>query len=82
MSNGGMGLAGENGVEAIMPLTRDKSGRLGVQAEGQQKVSTPIKIINVMDQSQVQEYLNSADGERQIINIMRRNSSQVMEIVS
>jgi multidrug efflux pump subunit AcrA (membrane-fusion protein) len=34
MSNGGMGLMGEAGPEAIMPLTRTSSGALGVQAVG------------------------------------------------
>ncbi len=34
MANGGVGLMGEAGPEAIMPLTRDSSGRLGVRAEG------------------------------------------------
>lgn len=31
---GGLGLMGEAGPEAIMPLARDASGRLGVRAEG------------------------------------------------
>ena len=30
----GMGLAGEAGAEAIMPLKRGRNGKLGVQAEG------------------------------------------------
>jgi hypothetical protein len=34
MANGGMGLAGEAGPEAIFPLTRTRSGDLGVKAEG------------------------------------------------
>lgn len=33
---GGMGLMGEAGPEAIMPLTRGADGRLGVRAEGRQ----------------------------------------------
>ena len=32
--NGGLGLMGEAGAEAIMPLTRGPGGRLGVQAMG------------------------------------------------
>jgi len=35
MANG-MGLMGEAGPEAIMPLKRGKNGKLGVQAEGNQ----------------------------------------------
>lgn len=34
MANGGVGLAGEAGTEAIMPLRRDPQGRLGVSAQG------------------------------------------------
>jgi tape measure domain-containing protein len=34
MANGGVGLMGEAGPEAIMPLQRDGSGRLGVRAQG------------------------------------------------
>lgn len=76
MSNGGLALGGEAGEEGLFPLGRDSQGRLGVRAAGSDAKSEPqsIKIINVMDQSAVQEYVNSADGERQIINIMQRNS--------
>lgn len=34
MANGGIGLIGEAGPEAIMPLRRDASGKLGVAASG------------------------------------------------
>jgi phage-related minor tail protein len=34
MMNGGVGLAGEAGPEAIMPLTRGPDGRLGVSGNG------------------------------------------------
>ncbi len=34
MANGDMGIAGEAGPEAIMPLTRTSSGKLGVMAMG------------------------------------------------
>ena len=81
MSNGGIALGAEKRTEAIMPLMRDAGGRLGVKAEGGQSSSTPIKIINVMDQSQVQEYLGSGDGERQIVNIMRRNSEEIRDAI-
>jgi len=36
MSNGGVGLMGEAGPEAIMPLKRGKGGRLGVEVSGEQ----------------------------------------------
>jgi phage-related minor tail protein len=34
MSSGGLGLAGEAGPEAILPLARGPDGRLGVSANG------------------------------------------------
>lgn len=41
---GGMGLMGEAGPEAIMPLTRGPDGRLGVQAGGGRAVSIVMNI--------------------------------------
>ena len=44
----GMGLMGEAGPEAIMPLTRGKNGKLGVQASGQSSgVFAPSITINM-----------------------------------
>lgn len=81
MANGGLALGGEAGHEALMPLKRDSSGRLGVTTTGDgESGKTPIKIINVMDMSQVQEYLGTGDGERQIVNIMRRNAGEITNI--
>lgn len=36
-NGGGLGLAGEAGAEAILPLARGSDGRLGVRAQGQAK---------------------------------------------
>lgn len=80
MSNGGLALGGEAGQEAIMPLGRDNQGRLGVRTDGSGESKQSIKIINVMDFSQVQEYLNSGEGERQIINLMQRNANEIQEV--
>jgi hypothetical protein len=41
---GGMGLMGEAGPEAIMPLTRGPDGRLGVQAAGGRSVNVVMNI--------------------------------------
>ena len=38
-SNGSVGLMGERGAEAIMPLARGPDGRLGVASNGQQKAA-------------------------------------------
>ena len=47
MANGGIGLMGEAGTEAVMPLTRDRNGRLGVYAQGQGTNNAPTVIINL-----------------------------------
>lgn len=46
MANGGTGLAGESGTEAIMPLRRDANGRLGVTA-AQGGSSFQVEAINI-----------------------------------
>lgn len=75
MANG-MGLMAEKESEAVMPLSRDKSGRLGVRMEGSQSESS-LKIVNVLDKSVFEDYLSSGAGERVIINIIRRNPDQI-----
>ncbi len=84
----GIGLMGEAGPEAILPLRRGRDGRLGVemnrdgqpggtpQRDGQQaapEMST--RIINVLDPSVVGDYLATPSGERAILNVIRRNRS-------
>jgi phage-related minor tail protein len=44
LSGGGLGLAGEAGPEAILPLTRGRDGRLGVAASGSRSASVTINI--------------------------------------
>lgn len=46
---GGMGLMGEAGAEAIMPLTRGADGRLGVQAQGGGRAVTVVMNISTPD---------------------------------
>jgi lambda family phage tail tape measure protein len=41
---GGMGLMGENGAEAIMPLARDSDGRLGVRTSASRSVHVTFNI--------------------------------------
>jgi len=78
MANG-LGLMGEKGPEAVMPLARDESGRLGVRAETPQ-VASSIKIINVLDATAFEDYLSTEDGEKTIMNIMRRNQEETREV--
>ncbi|WP_247651073.1 phage tail tape measure protein [Roseovarius autotrophicus] len=73
----GIGLMGEAGPEAILPLRRGRDGRLGVEMSGgeasqpAQDLST--RIINVLDPSVVGDYLATPSGERAILNVIRRN---------
>lgn len=74
----GIGLMGEAGPEAIMPLRRGRDGRLGVEMNSSptppaQDMST--RIINVLDPSVVGDYLATPSGERAILNVIRRNRS-------
>ena len=44
LANGGLGLAGEAGPEAIVPLTRGADGRLGVAMSGQAAPNVTVQI--------------------------------------
>lgn len=65
MAGGNMGLMGEKGPEAVMPLVRGKGGRLGVAASGQEREpgfsSTPPQITIV-----------DAKGDKEIVRLVRR----------
>ena len=75
----GLGLMGEAGPEAVLPLARTGTGDLGVKvasgdsgsAQGDSKGG--LRIINVMDPSVVGDYLGTASGERLVVNIMQKN---------
>lgn len=46
MANGGTGLMGEAGAEAVMPLRRMSNGRLGVEAENENGKAVNVNIYN------------------------------------
>ncbi|MCC6001656.1 MAG: phage tail tape measure protein, partial [Pararhodobacter sp.] len=78
----GIGLMGEAGPEAILPLRRGRDGRLGVEMNGDRRgpggggaQEHATRIINVLDPSVVGDYLATPSGERAILNVIRRNRS-------
>jgi lambda family phage tail tape measure protein len=74
MSRGRTALMGESGPEAVMPLTRDREGRLAVHAEQPQvNVESKTKIVNLFDHSEIHAAMATREGERLIINVLRRN---------
>ena len=70
------GILGEAGPEAIMPLKRDSSGRLGVQSSGGGSIvySPVINIDSRTDQSEVARLVDRAvkNGNEQLMDKLRR----------
>jgi hypothetical protein len=76
----GIGLMGEAGPEAILPLRRGRGGRLGVELNGDGAAASAAgstRIINVLDPSVVGDYLATPSGERAILNVIRRNRGAI-----
>lgn len=73
----GMGLMGEAGPEAVMPLERGSDGRLGVSAEG--SMSPPV-IINVLDRGDLErvtyEAMAKYPGSQIVTNHVLRARSE------
>ena len=74
----GMGIMGEAGPEAIMPLKRDPSGKLGVDASG---IATPQPvIINLLDRNDLEQVTYDAmakyPGANIVVNHVLRGQSE------
>jgi tape measure domain-containing protein len=63
MARGGVGLMGEAGPEAILPLSRGPNGKLGVQSSG---AGVTVNVINASGQPAEQRERRGPNGERQI----------------
>lgn len=74
MAGRNVGIMGEAGPEAIMPLKR-KNGKLGVEVSGesQQQQETSVKVINIDDRASIGQYLEGPAGEKVVMNVLRRN---------
>lgn len=72
----GMGLMGEAGPEAVLPLKRTSGGDLGVKAQ-----PANIRIINAFADDHLADFMNSASGERVILNVIQRNAGAVQRLV-
>jgi hypothetical protein len=77
----GAGLMGEAGPEAVMPLRRGPDGKLGVAAEGTPTVENHTRIVNVLDPSVAADYMQSAAGEKVIVNVIRRNRNALRGVL-
>ena len=92
-ANGGQfstGVMGEAGDEAVMPLRRDSQGRLGVTAARTGQAAAPaeappppqnnIRIVNAFDTSVIGDYMGSVDGEKVIMNAVKKNPSMIKQM--
>jgi phage-related minor tail protein len=71
MANGGVGLMGEAGAEAVMPLTRTSSGKLGVRSEGGGQQNVKVEIINQSGQDlKVTSAAPSYDADGMVLGIV------------
>lgn len=65
---------GEAGPEAVMPLTRTRTGELGVKSDKPKvNVDNKLKILNIFDRDEIVAAMRSDVGEKVILNILRRN---------
>lgn len=71
MANGGAGLMGEAGPEAIMPLKRLSDGKLGVASTGS-NITVNVPISGISDKSLVTDLKKSI--EERVVEVIRRHS--------
>lgn len=80
MANGGLGVAGEAGPEAIMPLARGSDGSLGVQVVGGNGGGSTVVQLNVPVSVNVED--RSADGMALDSAALQQNLQQQMQGVA
>lgn len=80
IANGGLGVAGEAGPEAIMPLARGSDGSLGVQVVGGNGGGSTVVQLNVPVSVSVED--RSADGMELDSTTLQQNLQQQMQGVA
>ncbi len=75
-----LGIMGEAGPEAVMPLSRDSSGKLGVRAQGGGLHITNAPVIQIdsrTDRADVQRLVSNAvqQGNAQLVETLRRQGT-------
>ncbi|MFG0506021.1 phage tail tape measure protein [Pseudomonas putida] len=80
IANGGLGVAGEAGPEAIMPLARGSDGSLGVQVVGGNGSGATVVQLNVPVSVNVED--RSADGMELDSAALQQNLQQQMQGVA
>lgn len=80
IANGGLGVAGEAGPEAIMPLARSSDGSLGVQVVGGNGGGSTVVQLNVPVSVSVED--RSADGMELDSTTLQQNLQQQMQGVA
>lgn len=73
--SGALGVLGEKGPEAVMPLKKDSKGNLGVAASGAASGASAgaVNIINVTDPNMVLDALGTTAGQKVIMNVIANN---------
>jgi lambda family phage tail tape measure protein len=71
MANG-MGLMGEAGPEAIMPLKRTATGQLGVVSQGGGAITVNVPVSGISDKSMIADLKNSI--EQTVVSVIKRHS--------
>lgn len=86
-----LGVMGEAGAEAVMPLDRDSSGRLGVRnlSPAQAAPSEPppppqnnIRIVNAFDTATIGDYIGSVEGEKVVMNVVKKNQATIRRMTA
>jgi hypothetical protein len=80
MANGGIGIGGEAGTEAVMPLARGRNGKLGVHSSGGGSVVNINQVMNIgSGVSRAEVYAASLQAKNaakaEIIQLMRRGGA-------